>query len=105
MKPMKVEARRVGGGSVETCGRNPQRAAARTEAEAATGLRTKAEPSELMEALCERGNLRLAYQRVVENKGAAGVDGITVAEFKNHLKRHCRRSRPGYWPGTTCPSR
>jgi RNA-directed DNA polymerase len=30
----------------------------------------------------------LAYQRVVENKGAAGVDGIGVAEFKAHLKQH-----------------
>lgn len=34
-------------------------------------------------------NLRLAYQRVVENKGAAGVDGIIgIAEFKDHLKQH-----------------
>ena len=41
-----------------------------------------------MDAACERGNLKLAYQRVVENKGAAGVDGIGVAEFKDHLKRH-----------------
>jgi RNA-directed DNA polymerase len=38
--------------------------------------------------VCERGNLQLAYQRVVENKGAAGVDGIGVAEFKDHLKLH-----------------
>ena len=61
------------------------------EAEAATHLRTKAElkqASELMEAVCERGNLKLAYQRVVENKGAAGVDGIGIAEFKDHLKQH-----------------
>jgi RNA-directed DNA polymerase len=29
-----------------------------------------------------------AYQRVVENKGAGGVDGIGVAEFKDHLKLH-----------------
>ncbi len=43
-----------------------------------------------MEAVCERGNLWLAYERVVRNKGAAGVDGIGVAEFKDHLKR--------YWP-------
>lgn len=53
--------------------------------------RTKAElgrGSGLMEAVCERGNLMLAYQRVVENKGAAGVDGIGVAEFKDHLKQH-----------------
>jgi hypothetical protein len=41
-----------------------------------------------MEAVCERGNLMLAYQRVVRNKGAAGVDGIGVTGFKDHLKRH-----------------
>jgi RNA-directed DNA polymerase len=56
-----------------------------------TQARTKAElaqDGELMEAVCERGNLQLAYQRVVENKGAAGVDGIGVAAFKDHLKQH-----------------
>jgi retron-type reverse transcriptase len=41
-----------------------------------------------MAAVCERGNLKLAYQRVVKNKGAAGVDGIGIAEFKDHLKQH-----------------
>jgi retron-type reverse transcriptase len=41
-----------------------------------------------MDTVCERGNRMLAYQRVVENKGAAGVDGIGVAEFKDHLKQH-----------------
>ncbi len=54
-----------------------------------TRQRTKAEleqASGLMDAVCERGNLKLAYRRVVENKGAAGVDGIGIAEFKDHLK-------------------
>lgn len=63
----------------------------RVETQAASHLRTKADwtqTSGLMEAACERGNLKLAYQRVVENKGAAGVDGIGVAAFKDHLKRH-----------------
>jgi len=41
-----------------------------------------------MEAVCERGNLKRAYQRVVRNKGAAGVDGIGVNEFNGHLKQH-----------------
>ena len=41
-----------------------------------------------MEAVCERGNLWLAYERVVKNKGAAGVDGIGVSAFKDHLKQH-----------------
>jgi group II intron reverse transcriptase/maturase len=53
-----------------------------------TRTRTKAELSGLMEAVCERGNLWLAYERVLKNKGAAGVDGIGVAEFKGHLQRH-----------------
>jgi len=41
-----------------------------------------------MEAVVERGNLWLAYQRVVKNKGAAGVDHLVVSELKGHLKRH-----------------
>jgi group II intron reverse transcriptase/maturase len=41
-----------------------------------------------MDAVVERGNLWLAYQRVVENKGAAGVDQLAVSELKEHLKRH-----------------
>jgi group II intron reverse transcriptase/maturase len=44
--------------------------------------------SELMDTVCERGNLKLAYRRVIENKGAAGVDGIGIAGFKDHLKQH-----------------
>jgi RNA-directed DNA polymerase len=46
-----------------------------------------------MEAVVERGNLMLAYQRVVENKGAAGVDHLAVAELKAYLKRHWPRIR------------
>ena len=56
----------------------------------ATRMRTKAEvaTTSLMEAVVERGNLWLAYQRVVKNKGAVGVDQLAVAELKDHLKRH-----------------
>ena len=32
--------------------------------------------------------MRLAYQRVVENKGAPGVDELAVSEFKDWLKVH-----------------
>jgi RNA-directed DNA polymerase len=54
----------------------------------ATFGRTKSEDHRLMEQVVERSNLRLAYQRVVENKGAAGVDGLSVPEFKDWLKMH-----------------
>jgi RNA-directed DNA polymerase len=56
-----------------------------------------------MEAVVDRGNLRLAYQRVVENKGAAGVDQLAVSELKDHLKQHwptirARLLAGDYWP-------
>ena len=36
----------------------------------------------LMEAVVEGGNLMLAYARVIEYKGAAGVDELSVASSK-----------------------
>lgn len=41
-----------------------------------------------MERVVERSNLWLAYQRVVRNKGAPGVDDLAVTEFKDWLKVH-----------------
>jgi RNA-directed DNA polymerase len=43
---------------------------------------------ELMSAVLERGNMMRAYERVLRNKGAAGVDGMTVGGLKAHLKAH-----------------
>jgi len=87
---MKAEADREDQAGVGDTGRNSVVTAARAEADVATRTRTKAEvaTTSLMEAVVERGNLMLAYQRVVENKGAAGVDQLAVSELKDHLKRH-----------------
>jgi len=89
---MKAEADRADQAGAEDTGRNSVVAAACAEADMATRTRTKAEVATagLMEAVVDRGNLWLAYQRVVENKGAAGVDQLAVSELKDHLKR--------YWP-------
>src|SRR5437762_5590032 len=87
---MKAEADRAEQARAEDIERNSMVAAIRAEADLATRTRTKAEvtTTSVMEAVVERGNLMLAYQRVVENQGAAGVDAITVLELKDHLKRH-----------------
>ena len=88
---MKTEAPRQVGTDKELLARNAGMALSGVEADVTTRLRTKAELARgdgLMEAVCERGNLTLAYQRVVENQGAAGVDGIGIAGFKDHLKRN-----------------
>ena len=75
------------------------------EADLANRARTKAEAmtTGLMEAVVERGNLMLAYQRVVANKGAAGVDALTVAGLKDHLKRHWPTIRARLLEGTYQP--
>jgi RNA-directed DNA polymerase len=67
--------------------RNSVRHRAGAEDCAATSGRTKSEDHLLMERVVERSNMGLAYQRVMQNKGAAGVDDITAAEFKDWLRR------------------
>lgn len=69
-----VFARRAQG---EQAGGNSVKAPVGAEVGAAASGRTKSEDCRLMETVVERSNMRLAYQRVVENKGAPGVDGLT----------------------------
>lgn len=73
---------------VRGAGQKPSTKRSGAELGTATSGRTKSEDHRLMEQVVERSNLRLAYQRVVENKGAAGVDGLSVSEFKDWLKMH-----------------
>ena len=42
----------------------------------------------LMEEICKPSNLNRAYKRVKANKGAAGVDGMTVDELFNWIAKH-----------------
>jgi len=42
----------------------------------------------MMEAVCERENLKEALRRVKANKGSAGVDGMTVGGITDYLKQH-----------------
>jgi group II intron reverse transcriptase/maturase len=43
---------------------------------------------ELLEKILEKDNLNEAYKRVYANKGASGVDGVTVGELLDYLKEH-----------------
>ena len=42
---------------------------------------------DLMEEVVERSNLLAALQKVVSNKGAAGIDGMSTQSLKQHLKQ------------------
>ena len=43
---------------------------------------------DLMKIICSRGNLNRAYKRVKSNKGASGVDGMTIDELGPYIKMH-----------------
>jgi RNA-directed DNA polymerase len=49
------------------------------------------EESQLMEAVVARENLLKAYAQVVRNKGAAGIDGMSVEQLKPYLQAHWAR--------------
>ncbi len=87
----------------EADGRNLSGAGSGAESRtAAVGL-PKPEVLRLMEAVVERSNLFRAYERVVKNEGAPGVDGLTVAEFKPWLQRHWTRVRQDLLTGVYQP--
>ena len=44
--------------------------------------------ADLLEKVLSRDNLNRAYKRVKANKGASGVDGMTVNEAGSWLKEH-----------------
>ena len=43
---------------------------------------------ELMEVILSKDNLNRAYKKVVSNKGACGVDGMSVEELGGHLREN-----------------
>ena len=104
---MKAEDTRQADTQTEESARIAEGADLGAETDVTTRRRTKAEWAQeggLMDTVCERGNLMLAYDRVVKNKGAAGVDGIGIAEFKEHLKQHWPTIKAKLLTGEYMPS-
>lgn len=73
------------------------------EIDTAVNGRTKAEVPLTMETVIERTNMMLAYQRVVENKGAAGVDSLGVRELKPWLKANWASVKSALMTGSYLP--
>ncbi|HEX4634083.1 MAG TPA: group II intron reverse transcriptase/maturase, partial [Gemmatimonadales bacterium] len=58
---------------------------------------------ELMEQVVERGNLRRALQRVRQNQGSPGVDGMTVDALPAYLRVHWAALRQALLAGSYQP--
>jgi RNA-directed DNA polymerase len=82
------------------------REAGREETESLSTVNDPESPAStnpLMEAVCERGNLKEALRRVKTNKGSAGVDGMTVGGISDYLKQHWPAIRAQLLNGTYEP--
>jgi RNA-directed DNA polymerase len=85
-------------------GEAPSVAAGESEARAAVAcLERPAVAGPSMEAIVEGENLKKALAQVKRNKGAAGIDGMTVDELPAHLKEHWLAIRAQLLDGTYKP--
>ncbi len=93
------------GARAEGSGRYPREQAMGVSS---TTVKTDHSPEErmvkLMDAVVERENMRQAYSRVMRNKGAAGVDGMPVADLKAHLQVHWPQIKEDLLAGRYQPS-
>lgn len=61
------------------------------------------QPEALLERVLERPNLQRALKQVRQNKGAPGIDGMSVDELPRHLKDHWLEIREQLIAGTYRP--
>ncbi|MGH7411147.1 MAG: reverse transcriptase domain-containing protein [Candidatus Methylomirabilis sp.] len=70
-------------------GEGGTQAAACEASQASTALDpARALTEHLLEEVCQRDNLNQAYRRVKSNKGAPGVDGMTLQDLAAWIKQH-----------------
>ena len=90
---MPEDSRKVAGGTGEKKER---------ERQASTAVKEKTQPEaeRLLEEVLRRENMLSALRRVRSNKGAPGIDGMTVEELVPYLKTEWPRIREELLKGT-----
>lgn len=92
------------GARPEGSGRKPREQGPGASSGAAPPVSARPEATaRLLEAILDRGNLMAAYRRVVANRGAAGVDGMTVDGLKAFLVAHWPRIKEDLLAGRYRP--
>ena len=94
-QPTRMSSERGEASVVGNAGAEPVMAITEPESPAAT--------MHLMEEVCERENLVRAWQRVRGNKGAPGVDGMTIDDAASYLREHWPDIRSQLLSGTYRP--
>jgi RNA-directed DNA polymerase len=64
----------------------------------------KAMYEELMEQVVRPENATAAWKAVKRNKGAPGIDGMTVEQLRDHVRQHWESIRAKLLAGTYVPS-
>jgi RNA-directed DNA polymerase len=89
--------------SGEEAGRYPGIATAGAEIDTATIGQTKSENHALIERVVARSNMQRAYQQVMRNHGAPGVDGMRTEDLKSWLVAHWRSVKQALLDGCYMP--
>ena len=88
----------------ESRGETPAPAGGGTESRVAEcSTQSPASIEQLMEEVCERENWKKALKRVKANEGSPGIDGMTVEELPEYLKKHWPTIREQMLSGTYSP--
>jgi RNA-directed DNA polymerase len=81
----------------------PQGTGRERQASAAVKETPTPETTMLIEEVLRHENLKRAYQRVYANKGAPGIDGMTVFDLKDYVNKHWSGIKKAILTGTYEP--
>src|SRR5512139_424676 len=94
----------VSGGSTVTVLPETMKPSGRVIAQRLLQLEHGASSEDLLERILAPGNLQAAWLRVKANGGAAGVDGMTIAQFPAFARQHWEKIRSRLLAGTYHPA-
>ena len=84
-------------------GRNPEEGRKSVSRHPLAGDNPVPEQAQLMERVVERSNMQMAYKRVKRNKGAPGVDSMSVEQLGVFLRAHWPKIKERLCEGTYEP--
>ena len=84
-------------------GRNPEEGRRSVSRHPLAGDNPVPEQAQMMERVVERSNMQAAYKRVKRNKGAPGIDGMSVDQLGVFLRAHWPKIKERLCEGTYEP--